>query len=144
MKRVAIIDDSKAILASVKEYIGDLVELHTFDLVDDFLNSARIDKYDMFIVDINLPEKNGLDLINEFKDYPHQRDAKIVILTAESSDKYREIAKKLGVVAYIKKPYSRVTLRNAVNAILALGGGGINDYKNTHSRGRAYQCRATG
>ena len=122
MKKVAIIDDSKAVLASVKEYIGDLVELHTFDLVDDFLNSARIDKYDMFIVDINLPEKNGLDLINEFKDYPHQRDAKIVILTAESSDKYREIAKKLGVVAYIKKPYSRVTLRNAVNAILALGG----------------------
>jgi DNA-binding response OmpR family regulator len=104
MKIVAL-DDSKTILATLKEYLKDY-ELTTFSEIDDFIMDIIENHYDIFLVDINLPNGNGLDIISEIKDYPHLQNSKFVILTAEKSDKYREIAKKIGVTAYIKKPFS--------------------------------------
>ena len=124
MAKIAVIDDSKAILLSVKEYLGGLTEIHLFEDVDLFLDSTRTEHYDLFIVDINMPKKNGLDVINEIKDYPHLKDSKMVIMTAEKSDKYRELAKQLGVKAYIKKPFSKDSLQNAIKKILSSFGEG--------------------
>jgi DNA-binding response OmpR family regulator len=104
MKIVAL-DDSKAILMALEKYLAGF-ELLTFADVDGFMENVRVNSYDLFIIDINLPKKNGLDVINEIKDYPHLSNAIFVILTAESSAKYKEIAKQLNIKAYIKKPFS--------------------------------------
>ena len=57
MAKIAVVDDSKAILLSVKEYLDKLAEIHLFEDVDVFLNSVKIGHYDLFIVDINMPKK---------------------------------------------------------------------------------------
>jgi len=118
--KVAVLDDSKAITLSVKEYLKDIVEVIEFNVVDEFLNDVRINSYDLLIIDINMPKKNGLDVINEIKDYPHLLNSKIVILTAEKSKEYKELAKKLGVKAYIKKPFSKKTIQKIISKLLGL------------------------
>ena len=113
--KIAALDDSNAIITALKVYLSKF-DLTTFADVDKFIDDVRINTYDLFLIDINLPKKNGLDVINEVKDYPHLSKSIFVILTAESSQKYKEIAKKLGVKAYIKKPFSD-NIENIVQTI---------------------------
>ena len=114
MIRIAILDDSKAVTMSIHKYLEGLAEIKEFNDVDTFLADVRINHYELLFIDINLPRKNGLDVVNEIKDFPHLKETKIVIVTAEKTDTYRKVAKELGVNAYIKKPFSEKTLQNIV------------------------------
>jgi len=105
MKKIVCLDDTKTVLVALNSYLKNY-ELCTFNDVDEFINDVRINTYDLFIIDINLPKRNGLDIINEIKNYPHLIDKFFIILSAEPSTEYKIIAKKLGVRAYIKKPFS--------------------------------------
>ena len=58
--------------------------------------------YGIFL-DIHLPDIDGLDLLNDIKQ--QNREIKIVMLTADSSDETKNKAVKYGADAYITKPF---------------------------------------
>jgi len=118
--KVAILDDSKMVTSILKKDLKGIVEVVEFNSVREFLQDVRINSYDLIFIDINMPQRNGLDVINEIKDYPHLINSKIVVITAEESDVYKEIAKMLGVKAYMKKPFSKETIQKVVNKLLGL------------------------
>jgi len=118
--KVAVLDDSKMVTSILKKDLKGIVEVVEFNSVREFLQDVRINSYDLIFIDINMPQRNGLDVINEIKDYPHLINSKIVVITAEESDVYKEIAKMLGVKAYMKKPFSKETIQKVVNKLLGL------------------------
>jgi len=119
--KVIVLDDSRTVTLSIHEFLKDIVTIKEYNLADDFLNDIRVNSYELIMIDINLPEKNGLDLVNEFKDYPTLKDSKIVVISAEQSSEYKRLAKELGVSAYIKKPFKKQTLQNTVKMLLRGG-----------------------
>jgi len=60
-------------------------------------------KYDLFIFDINVPGKNGLELLRELREYNDTTPA--IIITAYTDTEYLKNAFELGASDYIKKPF---------------------------------------
>ncbi len=72
----------------------------------------------VLILDIEMPNLNGYDLLNILPAYPELVGIKILILTSRSSEKHRERARELGASAYLTKPCPQNVLENAIKSVL--------------------------
>ena len=69
---------------------------------------------DMIILDINIPEVSGLDMVEFLRRRPESKSIPIVMLSSESADSIVDKALELGADSYIRKP---VTLRELEKAM---------------------------
>ncbi len=69
------------------------------------------------ILDIMLPEENGMEVLRFVKSNPDLRDIPILVLTARGQEKDRQMALALGADAFVTKPFSN---RDVVEQTLAL------------------------
>jgi len=88
---------------------------------DDILAALRIKPMpDLVLLDVQLPDANGFELLSRFREHPVLKALPIVMLTAEAS---REaVLKGLhgGADGYITKPFEPDVLVTAVKAVLGL------------------------
>jgi len=88
---------------------------------DDILAALRITPMpDLVLLDVQLPDANGFDLLARFREHPVLKTLPVVMLTAEAS---REaVLKGLhgGADGYITKPFEPDVLVTAVKAVLGL------------------------
>jgi DNA-binding response OmpR family regulator len=71
------------------------------------------------ILDIMLPEENGMEVLRFVKSDPDLRDIPILVLTARGQENDRQMALRLGADAFVTKPFSN---REVVERTLALAG----------------------
>jgi DNA-binding response OmpR family regulator len=112
-----IVDDDKVFLI----YLKILFELNGFDVTDctnvhDTLEILKKEKFDLIISDIDMPDKNGFDLVSSIKS--NVQTNQIPFLFVSNLDDNQTIcnAFKLGAVGFIKKPF----LKHHIPKILAL------------------------
>ena len=74
--------------------------------------------FDLILTDINMPDINGLELINFVKGNPNYSQIPVVIVTTEKSKEDRERGLALGASAYITKPFTAEELQDAIARIL--------------------------
>lgn len=60
---------------------------------------------EIIISDLEMPRMNGFELLNSISQNPQFANKPVVVLTSRSADKHRLLAKELGAIAYITKPY---------------------------------------
>ena len=84
---------------------------------EDGLIKARHQLFDIIIVDINLPDINGLELLSEIQECSHL--SKIVIITSETNEEYRRAAISGGAVDFIEKPFGFSEIKKLVNSIFS-------------------------
>jgi two-component system chemotaxis response regulator CheY len=70
--------------------------------------------FDLVIVDINMPDINGLELVSFMRKSEKHKDTPLVIISTEASQKDRERGLALGANAYLKKPFEAAELRDTV------------------------------
>ncbi|HJS20286.1 MAG TPA: response regulator [Anaerolineales bacterium] len=68
----------------------------------------------LMIVDINMPEVSGLDLVEFLRRRPEWKDMPLVILSSETSDTMVDKALRYGADSYITKPVTLEELENAL------------------------------
>ncbi len=104
---------------------ADLIErlLHKegfeVDVATSFIDAIScIDKsiYDLIILDWNLPDKSGYELLEELRSL--LIDAQVLMLSANDGVEYRVKALNGGADDYLCKPYSHVELLARVNSLL--------------------------
>lgn len=61
-------------------------------------------KPDIILLDLRLPDKDGLDVLREIRTDESTRDVKVFIVTSSDNSYDKGICKELGVIAYITKP----------------------------------------
>ncbi|MFC1564006.1 response regulator [candidate division KSB1 bacterium] len=105
MKKILIVDDDKQVLEGLKRilvsngYFAECAENAV-----DALESIKKSAFDLLIIDLILPKMDGIELIKQINRISGQY--KIIMITGHPSSKYEEEAKKLGVAAYLIKPFS--------------------------------------
>jgi two-component system, chemotaxis family, chemotaxis protein CheY len=77
--------------------------------------------YDLVITDINMPDINGLELIQFIRSSEQHRSTPILLISTQSSAKDRERGLSLGANGYIAKPFTPEELRAAAVAQLDRG-----------------------
>ncbi len=117
--RILVADDQEAIRKRVRSI---LVSKRTFEVCAEVPNGreavekARELKPDLIILDITMPELNGLDaarLIRQFSP-----ETPIVILSVHKSRQLMYEAQKIGVQGYVTKEDANQDLIRAVDAVL--------------------------
>lgn len=71
-------------------------------------------KPDLMIVDINMPEISGLDLIEFLRRRPEWKDMPIIMLSSEAADTMVDKALRMGADTYLMKPVTIEELENAM------------------------------
>ena len=97
-------EDDTFIGESIKDYFemqGNRVNYYSSP--KKALEEIYPNNYDIFLIDINMPEMNGYDFYNELKNYAS--DVPVIFITAYSDIEHIEKAFELGAADYIKKPF---------------------------------------
>jgi DNA-binding response OmpR family regulator len=116
MKTIWIVDDDEDMLRAV-EMMVKLLDYDTrkFYLArpaaQELLNGKRPD---LFILDINMPEVSGIDLLEFIRKRKNTMDIPVVMLTTEAADVMVDKAITLGADAYVTKPVAIEELENAI------------------------------
>lgn len=111
-------DDHKLFIEGVVSLLAEDKEL---DIVgysftaSDFIAKIHELVIDVYIIDINMPDMSGLELVQKIK-YEHP-DAKILILSMYDSYEYVEKAIKAGALGYLLKAASHEELINAIKVV---------------------------
>jgi DNA-binding response OmpR family regulator len=82
------------------------------------METIRKEKPDLVILDLMLPEKDGLDICNTIKHDPELKDIKIIVVSALDATTHRLKSLEKGADYYIKKPFDPYELRTLVNIFL--------------------------
>jgi two-component system response regulator HydG len=109
MHKVLVVDDDKVLQQSVKQAL----EYHHFsvDVADngkEAVNRVYGQKYDLVVMDVNMPEMDGIQALTEIK--KHDPTAIVLILTAYSNVTDAVKAVKEGAYNYLEKPISSENL----------------------------------
>jgi len=116
--RVIIADDESVIRMDLREMLTNLGYLVIGEVGDgrSAVNLARELKPDVVIMDIKMPDMDGIDAA---KVLTEERVAPVLLLTAYSQQELIERAKEAGVVGYIVKPFRESDLSPAIEVAVA-------------------------
>ena len=121
-KRVLVADDNPAGRELVRETLQELVS----SLVEaangrEALQKIREARPDLVLLDIQMPEMDGYQVLNEIRRDPSLRDLRVVALTAFAMQGDRERAIEAGFDDYITKPVTSATLKAQLDAVVSRG-----------------------
>ena len=81
--------------------------------------------FDVIVLDLQMPDMNGVEFIRAVRQRPLYRDTPIVIASSESEDsELMKEARRLGVAAVVRKPWKPQELAAAVQIAASRPGGG--------------------
>ena len=113
---ILVVDDDDGIRSLVKKYLNEHDFLvTTADSAEDASEKITIIKFDLIILDIMMPGKNGLEFI---KDHKKKLDTPIILLTAKGEANERVEGLETGADDYLPKPFEPKELVLRINAIL--------------------------
>lgn len=120
MKRsILIADDSESILAVVSTTLEE-----NYNIVTVLDGAAAIDeldrdvKFDLIITDLNMPRKDGIEVIKSARHQERYSLTPILVLTTESQVQKKQEAKEAGATGWIVKPFEPENLRAVVKKVL--------------------------
>ena len=73
----------------------------------------------MAIVDIEMPQIDGLELLRQIRSSPQWHSLPVIVLTSRENHQYRQIASNLGATHYFTKPFRQAELLEAIAPILS-------------------------
>ena len=82
------------------------------------LEKAKTTVFDLVITDINMPNMNGLELIQHLRAIPVYARVPLLVLTTEKSDEMKAKGKAVGATGWIVKPFLPEQVLKAVGIVL--------------------------
>ena len=116
LAHILVIDDDDGIRSLVKKFLNENNYLvTTADSAEDASEKIKIIKFDLIVLDIMMPGKNGLEFIEENK---KNLDTPIILLTAKGEAKERIEGLEVGADDYLPKPFEPKELILRIKNIL--------------------------
>jgi len=122
MIRALITDDHAVVRRGLKELLTDSHKIEVLgeaSTAGEALDRVRRGEWDVVILDINLPDRNGLDLLRDLK--REKPDLPVLILSVCSEDQFAVRALRSGAAGYLTKASAPAQLVDAVEKVAAGG-----------------------
>jgi CheY-like chemotaxis protein len=119
MKRILIVDDkatSRELLRTVLEKSGYAIS----EAADggEAIEKARAESPDLILLDLQMPVRNGYEVLGELRQDPRYASLPIIALTASAMQGDREKALAAGFTGYMAKPVTLSRLRQEIQRLL--------------------------
>ena len=126
MKRIALIEDDADIAFTIKLNLErEGYQVAHFTSGQEGLLAVQQGEGDFVILDLNLPDLDGLTICRELRRDSSTRSIPILMLTARGSERDRITGLELGADDYLTKPFSMRELVARVGAILRRSGNAL-------------------
>jgi len=121
--RVLVADDEASVRDLLARVLGNAGhEVVTVESGEAALLKLARERFDVLVVDKNLPGMDGLDVMRLVRDHhPHLRAIMITAFPTPASEK---VAQDLGVHSWVVKPFGIVTIVSAVDEAIRAGQAG--------------------
>ncbi|NEV64874.1 response regulator [Thiorhodococcus minor] len=118
-KTIMIVDDS----ASLRQVVGIALKGAGYDVIEasdgkDALAKLTGQKIHLIVSDVNMPNMDGITLVQEVKKLPQYRFTPIMMLTTETESDKKAQGKAAGAKAWLVKPFQPPTLLDAVSKLV--------------------------
>ncbi len=115
MAKILIADDSQTDI----KFIESVLNKSGHDLFfakdgEETEKMVKSDRFDLIILDVVMPKKNGFQLCREFKKDERTKNIPIIVLTSKSQESDKLWGTKQGADAYITKPCAPIELISLV------------------------------
>lgn len=127
MPKILVVEDSFSMRSFVRTVLeSGKAELGETDVVDaaggfEALRLLPRGPYDLVITDINMPDINGLELIQFIRTNEHHRTTPILLISTQSSERDRARGLSLGADGYVTKPFTAEELVRAAKKLIDKG-----------------------
>jgi len=121
-KTIMVVDDNPDIITIVKTILeGRGYTVFSASSGPELLNMLPNHKADLIILDIMMPEMDGLEVLTRLKGKTETSSIPVILLTAKVQ--YEDVlgGYKLGADYYITKPFTSTQLVNGINLLLGEG-----------------------
>ena len=134
-----IVDDSNSMRTVVKKIVG-LTGLQTNQILEADNGREALDVLggnwiDAVILDINMPEMNGLELLQRMSEEPLMKNIPVVMMTTDASEAHMKTAFELGAKGFIRKPFVPEELRRMLLEVLGFDDRGDYGKRERHPDG---------
>lgn len=128
MKKIFCVEDDINIRELVEYTLKSLgFEFSGFGCASDFFAAIEKENPDLVLLDIMLPDKDGMEILQLLKSYAKTRDIPVILLTAKSSQINKIKGLDSGADDYITKPFDVMELASRINAVLRRCAGKADD-----------------
>lgn len=125
MIKVLLIEDDLNLSNSIFDFLDDFVDVvQVFD-GEEGLYEAESGVYDLILLDLMLPEKNGFQVLKELRQ--KNLSTPVLIMTAKESLEDKGLGFDLGADDYLTKPFYLEELKMRISALLKRSGKLDND-----------------
>ena len=121
MIRIGVCDDSREFLLGIKQMLSNRegllhnVCVELFSSGDALLLSARREPFDIVILDMIMPQRNGIELARQLRRF----DSAVRIVFLTSSSEFAVESYSVKASDYILKPVTRERLLESINSLMA-------------------------
>ena len=115
--RILLVEDERSLAKEIHDFLQS--ESHVLDEVSTKKAASEnlaVNSYDFVLLDLGLPDGDGLDLLQEVTRY--QENASVIILTARTEVGDKLLGFESGADDYLSKPFSLLELKARMQAIL--------------------------
>jgi len=114
--KVLIVDDS----ITMRKVVGLALKSGSYQYDEagdglEALDMIKKNKYDFFLVDVNMPNMNGIELVKEIRMLDEHKKTPIAILTTEKEKSLKDTGKITGANDWIEKPFQKEELLALIN-----------------------------
>lgn len=117
--KILTVDD----MATMRKIIKSLLNQLGYTNVDeaengkDGLYKLKQNKYDLVLLDWNMPEMDGITLLQEIRKDPELKSIPVIMVTAEAKKENVLLAIQSGANNYIVKPFTAETLKEKMDKV---------------------------
>ncbi|MEJ5173381.1 MAG: response regulator [Hydrogenothermaceae bacterium] len=117
--KILTVDD----MATMRKIIKSLLAQLGYTNVDeaengkDGLYKLKQNKYDLVLLDWNMPEMDGITLLQEIRKDPELKNIPVIMVTAEAKKENVLLAIQTGANNYIVKPFTAETLKEKMDKV---------------------------
>ena len=118
-KKVLVVDDEKLIVKGIRFSLEqDGMEVDCAYDGEEAYEKAKANAYDMILLDIMLPDEDGLEILRKLRKNPETRKVPIIMVTAKTTEIDKVKGLDSGADDYLTKPFGVMELISRVKALL--------------------------
>lgn len=118
MARILIVDDDKEIGYLIQQYLNHDNDIFYAKNASDALELLNLYRFDLLIIDIEMPVCNGFQLAEKIQKSWKNRFIPYLFVSARNQKKDVQVALKLGAMDYLVKPLNKKILKERVEKYL--------------------------
>ena len=119
---ILIVEDSASMRAFIASTLGALDDFKIFEVATGFeaLRLLPRYKFNLILVDTNMPDINGLELLSFIKNNEEYKNIPVIIISTEGSEKDQKKGLSLGADEYLVKPFDPKSLQKLARMYLKI------------------------